>query len=114
MSATLERVLNVGDSSHKIYQYALPLTYGGSPFNTLTPCSQGCDPHGFGFNSKDKLIVVGDGTTGGSGNPYSGWLDIGQVSKNHWKKVTQSAVYRSLLAPPCTRRPINKGTTARD
>ncbi|MFZ0682167.1 MAG: hypothetical protein WAM84_04715 [Candidatus Cybelea sp.] len=77
-------VLNVGDSSHKIYQYALPLTYGGSPFNTLTPCSQGCDPHGFGFNSKDKLIVVGDGTTGGSGNPYSGWLDIGQVSKNHW------------------------------
>ncbi|MGC2650006.1 MAG: hypothetical protein WA304_04290 [Candidatus Cybelea sp.] len=56
-------VLNVGDSSHKIYQYALPLTYGGSPFNTLTPCSQECDPHGFGFNSKDKLIVVGDGTT---------------------------------------------------
>ena len=88
-------VLNVGDSSHKIYQYALPLTYGGSPFNTLTPCSQGCDPHGFGFNSKDKLIVVGDGTTGGSGNPYSGWLDIGQVSKNHWKKVTN----RQFTAP---------------
>ena len=56
-------VLNVGDSSHKIYQYALPLTYGGSPFNTLTPCSQGCDPHGFGFNSNDKLIVAGDGKT---------------------------------------------------
>jgi hypothetical protein len=76
-------VLNVGDSSHKIYQYSLPLTYGGSPFNTLTPCSQGCDPHGFGFNSKDNLIVVGDGTTAAHG-----WVDIGQVSKNRWKKVT--------------------------
>lgn len=77
-------VLNVGDSSHKIYQYALPLSYGGSPFNTLTPCVSGCDPHGFGFNSTDRLIVVGDGTS----SPSSGWLDIGHVSKNHWKKVT--------------------------
>jgi hypothetical protein len=81
-------VLNVGDSSHKIYQYRLPLTSSGSPFNTLTPCSQGCDPHGFGFNRNDKLIVVGDGKTSGSGSPYSGWLDIGQVSKNHWKMVS--------------------------
>jgi hypothetical protein len=32
-------VLNVGDSSHNIYQYGLPLTYDGSAFNTLTPCS---------------------------------------------------------------------------
>jgi hypothetical protein len=74
-------VLNVGDSSHKIYQYALPVMYGDSPFNTMTPCVEGCDPHGFGFNSTDSLIVVGDGTSGG-------WLDIGQVSENHWKKVT--------------------------
>lgn len=77
-------VLNVGDSSHKIYQYALPLTYNSSPFNTLTPCSQGCDPHGFGFNRNDKLIVVGDG----SASPSSGAIDIGQVSKNQWKQVT--------------------------
>jgi hypothetical protein len=76
-------VLNVGDSSHKIYQYALPLSYGSSPFNTLTPCSQGCDPHGFGFDRNDKLIAVGDGTTAAHG-----WVDIGQVAKNHWKKVT--------------------------
>lgn len=75
-------VLNVGDSSHKIYQYALPLPYGGSPFNTLTPCVRGCDPHGFGFNRKDTLIAVGDG------GPFKGWLDIGQVSENHWKKVS--------------------------
>lgn len=82
-------VLNVGDSSHKIYQYALPLTYGDSPFNTLIPCSQGCDPHGFGFNSKEKLIVVGDGTTArGSRGPQKGWLDIGRVSQDRWKKVT--------------------------
>ena len=74
-------VLNVGDSSHKIYQYALPVRDGNSPFNTITPCVEGCDPHGFGFDSTDKLIVVGDGTS-------RGWLDIGQVSKNHWKKVT--------------------------
>lgn len=74
-------VLNVGDSSHKIYQYALPVRYGNTPFNTLTPCVEGCDPHGFGFNSTDSLIVVGDGTS-------RGWLDIGQVSENHWKKVT--------------------------
>ncbi len=73
-------VLNVGDSSHKIYQYALPVRDGNSPFNTITPCPEGCDPHGFGFNSTDKLIVVGDGTS-------RGWLDIGQVSNNHWKKV---------------------------
>lgn len=79
-------VLNVGDSSHKIYQYALPLAYGGLPFNTLTPCAQGCDPHGFGFSRNDELIVVGDGTTNGSGE--HGFLDIGQVPKNHWKKVT--------------------------
>ena len=85
----------MGDSSHKIYQYALPLTYGGSPFNTLMPCSQGCDPHGFGFNSKDKLIVVGDGTAGGSGSPHRGWLDIGRVSTNRWKKVTN----RRFTAP---------------
>jgi hypothetical protein len=76
-------VLNVGDSSHKIYQYALPLTSSGSPFNTLTPCSQGCDPHGFGFDRTDKLIAAGDGTT-----PARGWVDIGEVAKNHWKKVT--------------------------
>ncbi len=31
-------VLNVGDSSHKIYQYALPVREGSTPFNTLTPC----------------------------------------------------------------------------
>jgi hypothetical protein len=97
-------VLNVGDSSHKIYQYALPLTYGGSPFNTLMPCSEGCDPHGFGFNSKDEPIVVGDGTTSGSSGPHRGWLDIGRVSENRWKKVTNrqftapfsSAVYDAL------------------
>lgn len=91
-------VLNVGDSSHKIYQYALPLSYGGSPFNTLTPCSQGCDPHGFGFNSKDKLIVVGDGTTAAHG-----WVDIGQVAKNHWKKVTNpkfTAPFSSAVYTP--------------
>ena len=74
-------VLNVGDSSHKIYQYALPVTFGSSPFNTITPCIQGCDPHGFGFNSTDTFMVVGDGVS-------SGWLDIGQVPTNHWKKVT--------------------------
>ena len=89
-------VLNVGDSSHKIYQYALPLTYGGPPFNTLMPCSQGCDPHGFGFNSKDRLIVVGDGTARGSSGPHKGWLDIGRVSQNHWKKVTNRQFTGSL------------------
>ncbi len=88
-------VLNVGDSSHRIYQYALPLTYGGSPFNTLVPCAQGCDPHGFGFNGKDTLVVVGDGTTGGSGSPHRGWLDIGRVSENRWKKATN----RRFTAP---------------
>lgn len=75
-------VLNVGDSSHKIYQYALPVKYGSSPFNTLTPCVEGCDPHGFGFNSTDMQIVVGDGTS-------RGHLDIGQVAENQWKKVTK-------------------------
>ncbi len=78
-------VLNVGDSSHKIYQYALPVKYGNSPFNTMTPCVKGCDPHGFGFNRTDRSIVVGDGAT----SPSSGWLDIGQVSKNHWQKVAE-------------------------
>lgn len=77
-------VLNVGDSSHKIYQYALPVTSGSSPFNTLTPCAKGCDPHGFGFNTTDTQIAVGDGTKGRSSN---GWLDIGQVSENLWKKA---------------------------
>ena len=73
-------VLNVGDSSHKIYQYALPVKSGNSPFNTMTPCVEGCDPHGFGLNSTDSLIVVGDGTSRGA-------LDIGQVSQNQWKQV---------------------------
>lgn len=77
-------VLNVGDSSHKIYQYALPVRSDSAPFNTLTPCIEGCDPHGFGFNSTDTRIVVGDGT---AGTQSKGWLDIGQVSKNHWRKV---------------------------
>jgi hypothetical protein len=77
-------VLNVGDSSHQIYQYALPVRYGDSPFNTLAPCAQGCDPHGFGFDSTDARIVVGDGTADGRSR---GWLDIGLLSKNHWKKV---------------------------
>jgi hypothetical protein len=74
-------VLNVGDSSHKINQYLLPVRYGSTPFNTLKPCVEGCDPHGFGFNSTGDHIVVGDGTS-------RGWLDIGQVSENHWNKVT--------------------------
>lgn len=82
-------VLNVGDSSHKIYQYGLPLASGGSPFNTLTPCSQGCDPHGFGFNRDDKRIAVGDGKTTGSGSPGDGSIDLGDVSKNHWRHVTK-------------------------
>lgn len=60
----------------------------GSPFNTLMPCSQACDPHGFGFDSKDKLIVVGDDTMTSHGGSSSGFVDIGQVAKNHWKKVT--------------------------
>jgi len=101
-------VLNVGDSSHKIYQYALPVAYGGSPFNTLMPCSQGCDPHGFGFKSKDRLIVVGDGTALGSSGPHSGWLDIGRVSKTIGRRSPIGSL-QLPLAPRCTRRPINKG-----
>lgn len=85
-------VLNVGDSSPKIYQYALPLPSGGSPFDTLTPCSQGCNPNGFGFDRNDKLIVVGDGTGSGSS---SGGVDIGRVSKNDWTQVTN----RRFTAP---------------
>lgn len=80
-------VLNVGDSSHKIYQYALPVKYGSSPVNTLTPCVTGCDPHGFGFNSTDTRIVVGDGM---AGTMSKGWLDIGQVSTNRWRKVNNA------------------------
>jgi hypothetical protein len=79
-------VLNLGDSSRKIYQYALPIAYGASPFNVLTPCSQGCDPHGFGFNRNDKLIAAGDNTTSGSGSS-EGLIDIGRVAANHWKQV---------------------------
>lgn len=96
-------VLDVGDSSHKIYQYRLPLGYGGVPFNTLTPCLRGCDPHGFGFNSSDKLIAVGDGNSAASGSPYSGWVDIGQVSKNHWKQVSNpqfNAPFSSAVYTP--------------
>jgi hypothetical protein len=78
-------VLNVGDSSHKIYQYALPVSDASTPFNTLTPCVEGCDPHGFGFNSTGARAVAGDGT---AGKQSKGWLDIGQVSTNHWRKVT--------------------------
>jgi hypothetical protein len=76
-------VLNVGDSSHLIYQYALPLQSGGRPFNTLRPCSQGCDPHGFGFNANDTLVAAGDG----SASPSAGLIDIGHVAKNRWKQV---------------------------
>ncbi len=78
-------VLNVGDSSHKLYQYALPVSDGSLPLNTLTPCAEGCDPHGFGFNSTDTRTVVGDGT---AGMHSKGWLDIGQVLTNHWRKIT--------------------------
>ncbi|MBV8117712.1 MAG: hypothetical protein JOZ01_07015 [Candidatus Eremiobacteraeota bacterium] len=73
-------VLNVGDSSHKIYQYALPVMYGDSPFNTLVPCVQGCDPHGFGLNSTNNRIIVGDGLS-------KGWLDLGQVPEKQWRKI---------------------------
>jgi hypothetical protein len=90
-------VLNVGDSSHKIYQYALPLSYGGSPFNTLVPCSQGCDPHGFGLDSKDKPAAR---------------KEVGSISAESPTTVGKRSPIGSLplpLVPRCTRCLTNKG-----
>ncbi len=82
------KTLNVIDEgARKVYQYALPLSPSGTPFNTLTPCQSGCDPTSGGFNKGDKKMVIGDAND---------WLDIGTVATNHWKQAKSPQMNSSL------------------
>lgn len=73
--------LNVTDPcTRDTYQYALPLSIGGGPSNTLGPTPTNLfgagDPVSGGFSANDSKIILGDS---------SGWLDRGVVSSNAWK-----------------------------
>ncbi len=73
------KTLNVVDEGvQKVYQYALPLSPSGTPFNTLAPCQSGCMPTSGGFNKGDTKMVIGDS---------NGWLDIGKIKTDHWKQA---------------------------
>ena len=88
------KTLNVIDEgARKVYQYALPLSPGGTPFNTLTPCQSGCIPTSGGFNKGDTKIVIGDAND---------WLDIGDVATNHWKQSKAPQMNSSLLGAAYT------------
>ena len=88
------KTLNVIDEgARKVYQYALPLSSGGTPFNTLTPCQSGCSPTSGGFNKGDTKMVVGD---------VNDWLDIGDVATNHWKQSKAPQMNSSLLGAAYT------------
>lgn len=82
-------VLNVTDQSTRdIYQYNLPLSPGGSPFNTMGPTQQslfGCgDPVTGSFNQGDTKMAFGDACN---------WLDKGVVSTNKWKAIPNINFY---------------------
>ncbi len=88
------KTLNVIDTgARKVYQYALPLSSGGTPFNTLTPCTSGCTPTSGGFNRGDTKMVIGDAND---------WLDIGNVATNHWKQTKAPQMTSSLLGAAYT------------
>jgi hypothetical protein len=72
--------LNVIDQSTQlVYQYHLPLSPGGTPFNTLGPTAFGLgSPVSGGFNSADTKMAIGDDNA---------FLDIGTVSQNKWAVV---------------------------
>jgi hypothetical protein len=81
-------MINVGvppyssEYAGQIFQYALPLSPGGTPLNVLTPCVYRCFPGDFGFNKTGKELAVGDGSSA------NGWIDVGVTAKNRWKQVT--------------------------
>jgi hypothetical protein len=75
---TSAQVLNVTDQlSLKIYQYHLPLSPGGSPFNTLGPTYYFGDPVSGGFNEAETKNAQGDCVLDS--------VDRGIVSTNRWK-----------------------------
>ncbi len=85
------KVLNVTDQlARTTAQYKLPLSPGGSPFNTLGPTKDGelglGDPVSGGFDQAETNLVFGDA--------YD-WLDVGVVSTNKWKDVQNTG----LLGP---------------
>jgi hypothetical protein len=82
-------VLNVIDQyARLVYQYSLPLSPSGSPFNTLGPTAFGFgDPVSGGFNATDSKMVIGDS---------SDWLDIGKLATNSWS-VQKAVLFVSNL-----------------
>ena len=77
------QVLNVTDQlSLEIYQYHLPLSPSGSPFNTLGPTYYFGDPVSGGFNKTEANNVQADCPSN-----FNAWVDIGLVSTNKWKPV---------------------------
>ena len=88
------KTLNVVDEgAHNVYQYALPLSPSGTPFNTLTPCQSGCFLTSGGFNKGDTKMVIGDAND---------WLDIGKVATNQWKQSKAPQMNSSLLGAAYT------------
>jgi hypothetical protein len=81
--------VNVLDGdTREIYQYNLPLTYGGSPSKTLGPTAPFGEPAGLGFNASDTKVVAGD---------EDDWLNIGTVSSNKWTQTKPVLLIDSLF-----------------
>ncbi len=77
------KTLTVTDTgTRKLYQYHLPIAPGAAPFNILGPTPltriHAGAPYSGSFNKDESLIVEGD---------ESGWLDIGTVATNTWKRA---------------------------
>jgi hypothetical protein len=81
--------LNVTDQDKRvIYQYVLPLSPGGAPFNTLGPTKTNKigfgDPVQGGFNLGDTKVVQGDAY---------GFVDYAKVATNTWSRRNNTSLY---------------------
>jgi hypothetical protein len=92
------KTLNVVDSLRReIFQYHLPLSPSGAPFNVLGPTYTDVQGYGFpvegGFNKKETQMALGD---------VYGWLDFGAVSSNGWTAVANPNFYAGLFGAAYT------------
>ncbi len=88
------KVLNlVFSNTRTVAQYALPWISNESPFNVLGPTLEdyfgGGSPFDGGFGLGDKRIALGDG---------NGWIDVGEVAKNHWSIVGDIDLYPGITS----------------
>jgi hypothetical protein len=102
------RVLNVtvGPNLGIVDRYRLPVTANSKPFGTLGPTTGSSigfrAPVAGGFNKDDSSLVMADGL---------GWLDVGTVPGNKWRRVQSPAGAFGGLIQSAAFTPSDKTST---